>query len=77
MPEDLKKWLSGIGLPQYGPLLVEQGFDDLQSIIKMVSKERILPLTEDTLMEAGIKVNGHRKRILVQLELAAGNFETN
>jgi hypothetical protein len=43
----------------------------------MVAKDRILPLTEDTLVEAGIKINGHRKRILVQLELAAGNFETN
>lgn len=46
-------------------------------MVKMVSKDRILPLTEDTLIEAGIKVSGHRKRILVQLELAAGNFETN
>ena len=46
-------------------------------MVKMVSKDRILPLTEDTLTEAGIKVSGHRKRILVQLELAAGNFETN
>ena len=46
-------------------------------MVKMVSKDRILPLTEDTLIEAGIKVSGHRKRILVQLELAAGNFESN
>ena len=56
---------------------MEQGLDDLQAMVKMVSKDRILPLTEKTLVEAGIKVSGHRKRILVQLELAAGNCETN
>lgn len=43
----------------------------------MVSKNRILPLTEETFKEIGIKVSGHRARILVHLELASGAFEQN
>ena len=43
----------------------------------MVDKGRILPLTEETLKEVGIKVSGHRARILVHLELASGAFEQN
>jgi len=77
MPPDLKDWLYQIGLSQYGPLLVDQGFDDLSALVQMVSKDRIMPLTEETLIEAGIRVTGHRKRLLVQLELLSGGFERN
>ena len=43
----------------------------------MVDNDRILPLREETLKEVGIKVSGHRARILVNLELASGSFEKN
>jgi hypothetical protein len=43
----------------------------------MVDKGRILPLTVESLKEVGIKVSGHRARILVHLELASGSFEQN
>jgi hypothetical protein len=54
---------------------MEQGLDDLQALISMVSKNRIMPLTTETLKQAGIEVSGHRSRILVHLELASGAFE--
>ena len=51
--------------------------DDLQSLILMMGQDRVLPLTHEILMEAGIESSGHRARILVNLELEAGAFEQN
>ena len=71
----MQQWLSSLGLSQYGPLLVEQGLDDLQSLVQMMGQDRVLPLTHDVLEAAGIEIGGHRARILVNLELEAGVFE--
>lgn len=43
----------------------------------MMGQDRVLPLTHEILMEAGIESSGHRARILVNLELEAGAFEQN
>ena len=43
----------------------------------MMSQDRILPLNHQVLEEAGIEVSGHRARILVALELAAGVYQHN
>eukprot|EP01084_Bolivina_argentea_P282044 482706_1 len=51
---DVKKWLKKINLEKYGDLLIESGFDDLESI---------LDVNIDDLKEIGI-VLGHRKKII-------------
>ena len=43
----------------------------------MMSSDRILPLNHQVLEEAGIDISGHRARILVALELAAGVYHHN
>eukprot|EP01084_Bolivina_argentea_P050133 92181_1 len=51
---DVTKWLNNINLGKYSDILLESGFDDLQSV---------LDLTMDDLKEIGI-VLGHRKKIM-------------
>lgn len=77
VPRDLQQWLSSLSLSQYGLLFVEQGLDDLQSLVSMMRQDRVLPLTHQVLQAAGIEISGHRSRILVNLELEAGVFEQN
>ena len=77
VPRDLQQWLSSLSLSQYGLLFVEQGLDDLQSLVSMMRLDRVLPLTHQVLQAAGIEIPGHRSRILVNLELEAGVFEQN
>ena len=75
--QDLKAWLSELRLAQYYQTLVEQGFDDLPSLVQMMGRDRVMPLTDRILDDAGVTVPGHRARILVHLELAAGGFDDN
>ena len=46
--------------------LVEQGFDDIESMKLQMSSE--IPITNEILKNAGILKAGHRARILVELE---------
>ena len=43
----------------------------------MMTQDRILPLNHQVLEEAGINISGHRARILVALEFAAGVYHSN
>lgn len=43
----------------------------------MMGQDRVLPLTHEVLEAAGIESSGHRARLLVNLELEAGVFESN
>ena len=43
----------------------------------MMTQDRILPLNHQVLEEAGIHTSGHRARILVALEFAAGVYHNN
>ena len=43
----------------------------------MMTQDRILPLNHQVLEEAGIHTSGHRDRILVALEFAAGVYHNN
>jgi hypothetical protein len=74
VPQDLHEWLKAIRLEKYAELLVESGFDDLHSLINMMAKDRIMPLTHETLHEVGITLPGHRTRLLIKLEFDAGVF---
>ena len=54
--EKMQKWLKEtVKLPQYYQLLVQQGFDDLESIAD---------ITKDDLISMGIDKVGHQRKIL-------------
>jgi len=62
----LLDWLDRLGLSEYAEAFLEQGFDDLESLKEQMKSP--MPLTHETLRQAGIKLSGHRARIIVQLE---------
>ncbi|OMJ95764.1 hypothetical protein SteCoe_843 [Stentor coeruleus] len=62
----LYNWLCRKGLEECYVVLFAAGYDDLQQIsMQMQSK---MPVTEQSLMEIGIKKPGHRKRLMLALE---------
>ena len=77
IPKDLLEWLRSMRLQRYAEVLVESGFDDLSTLINMMSRDRIMPLTQETLIEVGITLPGHRARLLTKLEFDAGVFHEN
>lgn len=55
--------MTKLNLKEYVELMVEQGFDDLESMKCMMKST--LPLNHDMLKQAGIRKPGYRARILV------------
>ena len=51
---------------QYVELIVEQGFEDLDTMKQVMKSD--MPLTHRMLKKAGIAKAGHRARLLVNLE---------
>ena len=66
VPDALLDWLNSIGMREYAELLVEEGYDDLETMKTIMKSE--LPITHEMLKKAGIAKHGHRARILVHLE---------
>ena len=64
MTDEVKQWLESIGLPQYVNHFLENGYDDMDSL---------WDLNSDDLDAIGIKLPGHRKKILIQ----ASKFSTD
>ena len=64
MSDEVKQWLESIGLPQYVSHFLENGYDDMDSL---------WDLNNDDLDAIGIKLPGHRKKILTQ----ASKFSTD
>ena len=57
---EVKVWLTNdLKLGQYVPLFMEDGWDDMKTIIKTV--------TEDDLLDIGIKKKGHRRKIMLSI----------
>jgi hypothetical protein len=59
-------WLERLGLPQYYSLLMEAGYDDIESMVDQMRSP--LPLTESTFQSIGISKPGHVIRIVLKLE---------
>ena len=64
MTDEVKSWLESIGLAQYVSHFLENGYDDMDSL---------WDLNSDDLDAIGIKLPGHRKKILTQ----ASKFSTD
>ena len=64
MTDEVKQWLESISLPQYVNHFLENGYDDMDSL---------WDLNNDDLDAIGIKLPGHRKKILTQ----ASKFSTD
>ena len=64
MSDEVKQWLESIGLSQYVSHFLENGYDDMDSL---------WDLNNDDLDAIGIRLPGHRKKILTQ----ASKFSTD
>ena len=64
--------MENIGFTQYTQMLVEQGFEDLETLKTIMDSS--MPLTHSVLKKAGIRRPGHRARILVRLEFGKFTF---
>lgn len=71
---DLIKFISEINLPKkYSEILLENGFDNLQVLIRQMKGG--LALSYQNLKDIGIGIPGDRAKILIHLEEISGNFE--
>jgi hypothetical protein len=70
--EDVKlmKFLKSIKMIMYKDVLLAEGFDDMDLMAFQMSSP--LPITHEVLENVGIGKHGHRARILMKLEQAAG-----
>jgi hypothetical protein len=63
---DVKSWVEGLGLPQYGETLVDNGFTD---------KEVVATLSDNDLEKIGVSVLGHRRKIMLAVAQLNENAE--
>ena len=71
---ELIKFITEINLPKkYSEILLENGFDNLQVLIKQMKGG--LALSYQNLKDIGIGIPGDRAKILIHLEEISGNFE--
>ena len=68
--DPLLEWLERQGLHHVYSLLIESGYDDLESMINQMRSS--LPITGDALKHIGIEKPGHRYRLIIKLEEEAG-----
>eukprot|EP01083_Nonionella_stella_P026461 72865_1 len=66
----VKLWLTKeVQLPQYIDLFMDEGYDEMDTIVKTV--------TDEDLLEIGIKKRGHRKKILLFIHELKNNNPSN
>ena len=75
MHKELHEFLCSISLGRLTKVFVSNGFDDLSLMIEQMSKHSKDPITDQNLKEIGVKLPGHRARILVKLEETAKAFD--
>jgi hypothetical protein len=68
--DPLLEWLERQGLHHVYSILIESGYDDLDSMINQMRSS--LPITADALKDIGIAKAGHRYRLIIKLEEEAG-----
>ncbi|CAG9327368.1 unnamed protein product [Blepharisma stoltei] len=70
----LLKFLKNLKLERYFQVLVDSGFDDLDSMIDQMKTP--LPITREVLSGIGIEKPGHIFRLLMGLEYESGIYDT-
>ena len=70
--QKLLEFLKEIGMKNYYSILVAEGFDDIDLILKQMNEG--FPLLEETLKEAGIMLAGDRAKILIRLQEVSNGF---
>lgn len=73
--KELYEFLCGISLGKYIQNFLKNGFDDLGQMIEQMGKNSKEPLTDQNLADIGIKLPGHRARILIKLEEISKSFD--
>jgi ankyrin repeat protein len=71
--EKLLEFLKEIGMQQYGNILIAEGFDDINLIIKQMNEG--FPILDDTLKEIGISCPGDRAKILIRMQDISDGFD--
>ena len=70
--QELNNYLSKINMSQYSQVLIKEGFDDIDLLIKQMKGKQMI--TDNDLNKVGITIPGHRARILIKLQLDACVF---
>ena len=68
----LLQFLKEIGMSNYGSILISEGFDDIDLILKQMNEG--FPALDDTLKEIGITLAGDRAKILIRLQEISNEF---
>ena len=71
--QKLLQFLKEIGMQEYGKILISEGFDDINLIIKQMKEG--FPLLDDTLKEIGIIPAGDRAKIIIRLQQISNGFD--
>ena len=71
--EELYNFLQKIEMEQYIDLFINEGFDDINLVIKQMKKGN--PITDDNLREMGIERAGDRAKILIRIQECARLFD--
>ena len=73
--QKLLQFLKEIGMINYGNILISEGFDDIDLILKQM--DEWFPELDDTLKEIGIIPAGDRAKILIRLQEISNEFNFN
>ena len=71
--DKLLEFLKEIGMQHYGNILIAEGFDDINLIIKQMNEG--FPILDDTLKEIGISTPGDRAKILIRMQEVSNGFD--
>ena len=73
--QKLLQFLKEIGMQNYGNILISEGLDDINLILKQMNEG--FPVLEDTLKEIGIIPAGDRAKLLIRLQEVSNGFDFN
>lgn len=73
--KEIYDFLKEISLQKYLKKFIRNGYDDLSLLIEQMNIKSKNPLTDKHLIDIGIRLPGHRARILVRLEELSRNFD--
>ena len=71
--DKLLEFLKEIGMQQYENILIAEGFDDINLIIKQMNEG--FPILDDTLKDIGITSPGDRAKILIRMQQISDGFD--
>lgn len=71
--KEIQTFLKLLDLEKYAPLFIKNGFDDLQIVVEQMNSE--VAISDQNLKDIGVRIPGHRAKILIKLEEESGNFD--